>query len=110
MSAAMRIQNGRGWVRPDGQPVAESVAQLSLEDLYYPPTLTEKNQVVPSDFTVLTGTTFDGQTFNGKTCTDWTMASGEAAGGFLFAGTFEWQNVFTLNCAPISGVANRIYC
>jgi hypothetical protein len=105
----MRIKNGRGWVRPDGKPVADTPEQLSAGNIYYPPLLNEAGQIVSSELTTITGTTFDGQTNNGHTCSDWAATGGDAPGGFPAAGYGGWQSFFQLSCGgPTTQL--RIYC
>ena len=77
--------SGRGWIRPDGLPVADTIASLENSQLWYPPSLDETGAVVLNF--VRTGQTPT------LTCNDWTSNASTlyGSGGATPAeGTF-WQ-------------------
>ena len=48
--AIVRLQNARGWVRPDGKPVADCISDLMTQRMYYPPRLDETgNDIAPGE-------------------------------------------------------------
>lgn len=96
----------RGWVRPDGLPVLDSMAAFASTGQFFNPiTRTEANVDIATTARVWTGTNDNGLALN--TCTDWTNTTGTASVGRPFAGSGWWtRNNTTLAC---SSTAN-LYC
>ena len=112
-AAPSRVQNARGWVRPDGLPVADTPQQLAAGNLLYPVLLDEHGQRVASNLNefAMTGTKFDGTINAGETCVDWTSGSNNdtGAGGDPLAGYSGWQAEPSLSCGSV-GETWRLYC
>jgi hypothetical protein len=103
-----RLGSARGWVRPDGKPFTDRVADLRAGVVFYPPRLDEKL----GDYTggapyVVTATGPDGTLVSGS-CGDWTNASSGPTYGFPYAGTGGW----TGGAGTVTGCDNptQIYC
>lgn len=94
-----------GWLRPDGQPVAEQLGDLVRHELLYPMVIDElgANQGQAS---VLTGMS-DELKAVGETCSDWTQTSADlTATGRASAGGAAWSSGFTSSCVADA----RLYC
>ncbi len=110
-SAIDRLTAARGWVRVDGQPVADFPGDLGIKGPLVPIALTEGGDDVRGlPGAVFTGTQANGSS-SGLTCTSWTsddfMASvrlGDPAAG---AGSFT--DVASFDAAGCDS-SNRIYC
>ncbi len=76
-SAVSRLGSARGWIRVDGAPVADRVADLASlsKKILFPPRLDEtgKEAIGPA----ATGTQTDGLLASGKNCSDWTSSSAQ---------------------------------
>jgi hypothetical protein len=110
-AAPTRLGSARGWVRTDGQAVADTPKQLAAGNLFYPLLLDESGQPISNNPFVLTGTTSTGAISTGNTCVDWTSSntSDDAAGGDPYAGYSGFQGNYTLDCAG-NGDLLRLYC
>ena len=100
----------RGWVRTDGKPVADRVADLLAGTMYYPIRFDEHGVDLDGDAThrVLTGTSFDGtyDASNGS-CLDWTTTSAPMyAAGDLARAAIDWTDFSTNTCTT----AAHLYC
>lgn len=102
-----RLGTARGWVRQDGQPVVDTVADLVAGKLYYPIVLDETGAPHDSnaDYTV-TGTLPSGSLADSAPCGDWTANGNAPTYGIPSAGTNMWTKWGTTDCAG----ATRIYC
>ena len=87
-----RLADARGWVRRDGNPVGNSLAEIAAGQSYYPPLLDEDGEVIPTRRVAWTGSTPDGRvatTEDGEPldCTNWGSANeGANMGGFGIPG------------------------
>jgi hypothetical protein len=94
----------RGWVRPDGRPVADTFNALSSGAHLYPARLDEHGVdlgVTGPLATVVTGT-------GGETrCADWTTnETGWVGSGAVIGGVARWNHGFSVHCSdPV-----HIYC
>jgi hypothetical protein len=105
-----RLAGSRGWIRPDGKPFVDSLADLAAGHILYPPRLDERGQ--PHDnVEVFTGTGEDGRRV-GPTCQDWTSTDSEEstdagepnAGSALFSYSYA-QLVRDRRASTVSGWA-----
>lgn len=78
-TAASRLAGSRGWIRPDGVPVADDVAGLTSGQVYNPISLTADGTLV-NDY-VWTGTTAAGALGTFGNCGDWTSSGGNGTVG-----------------------------
>jgi hypothetical protein len=78
MDAKDRLAGARGWVRIDGQPIADTVADLTSNKMLFPIRITAAGAVVglngAGHSPVATGTALDG-TKTTSTCTDWSSTT-----------------------------------
>jgi hypothetical protein len=91
-NARDRLGGARGWVRIDGKPVADTLADLVAGKLWFPIAQDELGQP-KSGLTVATGTLADGTA--GKTCSDWSSTSASVTVGDGGGGTEAWTAVFS---------------
>lgn len=122
VNAKSRISGGRGWIRPDGLPFADTVDSLlyhftgsgiPVGKVMYPAIETESGAVIPGDSNIATSTADDGTFYtdninpNGINCTDWTAASGKYVAGASGGGLQRWTfNSSSADC----GTAILLYC
>ncbi len=80
-NAIGRLAGARGWVRVDGQPVADLPSQLGLIGPWMPISKTETNVALPATGIegVWSATAANGN-FVGPSCADWTTAGGDTGG------------------------------
>jgi hypothetical protein len=91
-NARDRLGTARGWVRPDGQPVADTVDDIVAGAMFYLPQLDEYG--APVTLTeVVTGTLMNG-TVAPQTCGDWTSTARYAQAGRPDAGMPGWTDAF----------------
>jgi hypothetical protein len=110
--APSRVGTATGWVRVDGRPVMESVTQMHLGTLMFPPQLTETGaDVAPTDFPyVWTGTSTAG-TFT-RACSPASVFvpwGGNTSGTTIGQSTLTTSGVVevaTVNCTT----PRRLYC
>jgi hypothetical protein len=89
-NARDRLGTARGWVRPDGRPVADTVDDLVAGAMYYLPQLDEYGD--PVTFSeVVTGTLMNG-TVASQTCSDWTSTAPYGSVGRPDAGMPQWTD------------------
>jgi hypothetical protein len=119
-TASDRLGAGRGFVRTDGLPFADTVKGTAALDLvegkvFYPITFTEEGIALasvasptPSTDFVYTGTNAAG-TYGGSSCTNWTSGAPAMFGGAgsPFAGSVAWTNLGTTAECNTSG---HLYC
>lgn len=105
-----RVGDARGWVRPDGRPVADDLTQLLSGVFYYPPRLDEQGTAVIAE-TVWTGTTAEGIAISLDdlaVCGGWAdpAAIGNASIGDIGAGISWWTQWASQPCTNQS----RLLC
>jgi hypothetical protein len=101
-----RLQGARGWIRPDGSPFADTVADIAAGRIFNPPSLDE-NGVRASGAVVITGTGVNGRADAVQNCGDWTEgATGKALAGTTDGTTGVWTAFTTIAC----GTEAHIYC
>jgi hypothetical protein len=102
MPATARLAGARGWIRPDGELVADRPEDL-LTRMYHP-VLFSADGTRPSPGTVTTGTLDNGTP--GATCGDYTTTTGTIQCGISFAIADTFASAFICTCnGPFS-----IYC
>src|SRR5512140_1552356 len=103
-NAVTRLGTARGWVRPDGLPVADTAAELVSAGVRYPPDVTELGYAAHGN--VLTGTAADGELADD--CDGWTTggANSSLTVGDPSAGLGDWTESAALTCGSIG----PIYC
>lgn len=103
----LRLDNitAQGWIRPDGRPFANTIGELVLGTIFYPPVLDETGMHVGS-VSVMTGTNGDGT--RSDRCASWTdtTAKDRYLIGQTDAGFDRWTNTGLAAC----DVPNRVYC
>jgi len=109
-SARERILAGRpeprGWVRPDGKPVADRLAELVLGNLFYPPRLTETGgDIGANELKILTATFSDGVADASATCTDYS-ADGIVLNGRADSAGRPWVELAQNGCSD----TYHLYC
>jgi len=106
-NASARLGNARGWVRRDGLPFADQVADIVAGHIYYP-ILLDENGVAHGRDAVATGTNVDGTAATGYTCTDYTSATTarRLVYGIVNAGTQAWTSGGFVAC----NTPFRLYC
>ena len=113
VDAISRLGNARGWVRPDGKPVAKTAADIAQGKLLYPPRLDERGRDLGVDPLVMTATWSDGTFFftTGYTsCSDFTSAAKvpdtSLLGGYASANSEMFTGQVNIDC----DVQARLYC
>lgn len=74
-NAVTRLGSARGWVRTDGKPLVDTIADLTSGRLIHPLRVDE-NAVDVGHERVFTGTKLDGTLGSGDTCGNWTTTTG----------------------------------
>ena len=94
-NAKDRLGTSRGWVRTDGLPFVDTVADLVAGKVLYPPRANESGSVATTQIVVLTGTQGNGTAQAGLTCADWDSNAGgmEVELGFSDAGGLDRKSV-----------------
>jgi Collagenase NC10 and Endostatin. len=109
VNAIDRLGSASGWVRPDGKPVLNNVADIAKDKLFYPPRLDEFGNDLGAAPAVITATLPDGTLLAVlTTCGDFTSAIGGSTTGIGYASACSGMFTAAVNfgCA---GQA-RIYC
>jgi hypothetical protein len=91
VNARDRLGTARGWVRTDGLPIADTVADLAADRLLYPIALDEFGVNVGPNVEPETGSQ-NGTVFAGETCGDYTNVNGNGEIGIAQSGTLEWES------------------
>jgi len=112
-SALSRLNGASGWVRPDGKPFLNSVADLLFSKVFYPPRLDESGHDLGTDQTaVMTNTYVDGaaDTEEGLTnCGDFTSNVYDSKS--LMAGLPSLASaMFTCQTSMSCAEQGRLYC
>jgi hypothetical protein len=91
-----RLAGSRGWIRTDGKPFVDTLADLEVGHILHPPQLDELGRPFEEEAVVtLTGTGTNGR-LQGSTCADWTdatldenpLAGEPSAGSAMFSLTY----------------------
>ena len=113
VNAASRLGSAQGFVRIDGKPFANTIADITSNKIFNPLRLDESGGDITtidvpssSPLTVWTGTTKDGLAAVGQTCGDWTVSSGSGLTGRAAGGTVTWTERTNSTC----GTTRRLYC
>lgn len=85
-----RLAGSRGWVRVDGKPVYDTVADLMTRGAVYPISLDEQGRSVSGG--VWTGTNEDG-TLGSSTCLGWTTGAAGESGLFGSSTATSWTAI-----------------
>ncbi|MEB2284493.1 MAG: hypothetical protein OZ922_07440 [Myxococcales bacterium] len=113
-AAPDRLGSAQGFVRVDGKPFANSVADILANEIFAPLRIDENGVDVSvgepptaSPLTVWTGTAKDGS-IAAYTCNDWTSPDAAASGmaGRLTGGPAAWTARSNAGC----DTARRLYC
>jgi hypothetical protein len=82
VDANTRFGSARGWIRPDGKPVMDTMLKTGNQagsPVYYPIGITEKGTVKPNNNPAILGSAPDGTVdkdlSNNYTCNDWTTST-----------------------------------
>jgi hypothetical protein len=102
------LTGGRGWIRTDGKPIADTAAQFANGELWYPISLDERgNPVSSSNVYVLTGTDNFGGGLADHMCNDWSSNTGLVSGGYAGSGYAGFERFwFSSDCT----VKGHLYC
>lgn len=106
-NAIDRLAGSRGWVRSDGAPFVDTVADLAAGRLFAPLSADVTGAALPAMTAVFTGTLPDG-TADPFTCGDLSSTSDLMAYGYANMTSGEWTRIdasFT-----VCGANVRIYC
>jgi len=104
--AVTRLGNARGFVRIDGRPFADAVADLTAGAILNPLYVDENGVELRAQF-VMTGTEPDG-TAGANHCSDWTdPGSSLYVGGVASYGPEEWT---AFSSGTVCSLGRHIYC
>jgi hypothetical protein len=113
VNGSSRLGSAQGFVRIDGKPFANTVADITSNKIFNPLRLDESGADITaialpsaSPLTVWTGTTKDGLAAVGETCGDWTVSSGNGLTGRAAGGTVTW----TERTNSVCSTTRRLYC
>ncbi|MBK9030190.1 MAG: InlB B-repeat-containing protein [Myxococcales bacterium] len=107
VNASSRLAPASGWVRVDGKPFVNTVADLTSGRIFYPLVINERGGNIVGS-TVWTGTSSSG-VLSGTACTNWTdgtTAGLSASIGFNEYGTSGW----TQNGGGACTGSQHLYC
>ena len=104
-NAISRLGSARGWVRTDGQPVVDSLADLTSGKMIYPLRVDENGDDVGHGL-VFTGTKADGTLGTLGSCANWTSTASDGGVGVTGGLHALFSSFGGLGC---TGMA-RIYC
>jgi len=112
VNAVSRLGSARGFVRPDGAPIADQISDLTSGKILNPIELDETgtNQRFPENSDVWTGSTNDGTLGSSGACDDWTSVSGSVFGenGHFDGGPSVWSDAGGFSCND--GSQLHLYC
>jgi hypothetical protein len=103
-SAPSRLAGARGWVRTDGQPVADLPADVAQGKLFVPIRYDERGNPVGSSDLVVTATGSDGRPL--ENCANFTSPTGAVSVGSPLGTAADWTDTTTRDC----GATGRLYC
>jgi hypothetical protein len=104
-TALSRIAGARGWVRRDGQVVADLPSDIAQGKLYVPIRLDEHGGGAASNDLVVTATGGDGMP-SGPNCANFTSDTGDVIVGTPLGTTSDWTETTSRAC----GNSARLYC
>jgi hypothetical protein len=104
-NALSRIAGARGWVRFDGQPVADLPADIAQGKLFVPIRFDEHGDLVAGNDLVVTATGGNGSPTGGN-CANFTSTTGDVFSGTPLGTTEDWTATVTRAC----GSSGRLYC
>ena len=105
-SPAERFTDSRGWVRPDGKPVADTFESLMADEMFYPIRLDENGDDVGSGSSILAMTGINATGQLGANCDDYSTTTGQIQTGsphYTAPGALK-------QAASTCADAYRIYC
>jgi hypothetical protein len=106
-NAIDRLAGSRGWVRADGAPFVDAIADLAAGRLFYPPSIDVNGAQLPTTTAVFTGTLPDG-TADPFTCGDLSSTSDLMAYGVSNQTSGSWTRI---NASfSVCGTSVQIYC
>jgi len=112
LNAVTKMGSARGFIRTDGQPFADTIADITAGRILHPLNLDERGNVVGSgaDY-VWTGTTNAGTTST-STCSDWTSTLTTELGmvGLVVSGPFGWSDAGEFPCTVLESSGPLLYC
>jgi len=104
--------SARGFIRTDGQPFADRIADITAGRILHPLNLDESGDIVGggADY-VWTGTANAGTTTT-STCSDWTSSSSAEMGevGLVVSGPFGWSDAGAFPCNVLESSGPLLYC
>jgi uncharacterized repeat protein (TIGR02543 family) len=107
VNASSRLGAASGWIRRDGRPVVNTVADLTSGHLFYPPRLDELGNDV-GNATAFTATSSNGTRNTAyTTCSDWTSAASALT---AFGEPNANSSIFTGFGAANCSTTRRLYC
>jgi hypothetical protein len=113
VNASTRLGTAQGFVRTDGKPFANSVADIVANNIFNPIRIDETGADVSvgvlldtPGLQVLTGTLGNGTVATGFTCSDWTVTSGQGRRGEVAGGPVTWTARQNSNCSS----GRHLYC
>jgi len=104
-NAVGRLGTARGFVRVDGVPVADTVADLVAGKLFHPILIDENGDQLFTATGPMTGTVPNG-TASGINCGNWTNETASTTVGLLQAGPQTWTSFGIGSCGNVF----RVYC
>ncbi len=104
-NAVTRLGSARGFVRVDGEPFADTVADLTAGKLFHSLHIDENGMKPFFAEAPMTGTLANG-TVSPNTCSNWTATTGAGAVGLMESGPQQWTAFSTGLCEN----TYRIYC
>jgi hypothetical protein len=102
-NAASRLGTARGWVRADGAPFADTIADIVSGHIFYPPARDEYGSRLQT-YLAATGTRSDGT--HGSSCNDLTNTAGLVTVGDNTGSTQRWTDTYPDFCES----NQAIYC
>jgi hypothetical protein len=107
MNAIDRLQNSRGWIRPDGLPFLDAASDIVNGKMYYPPDIDETDNYVGVGQPVATGTLDNGTDAVGADCAGFTDMNAPIRFGLADSGAVTWTNEGSQSSCQ---TAMRLYC
>jgi len=105
-NAISRLTGSRGWVRADGMPFVDTLADLAASRILTPLEVMSNRARDLSTLTIITATDPDG-TFAGQSCGDFTSTSGFGDGGIPQAIGAQWTSDIA---SPPCNAMTKLYC
>jgi uncharacterized repeat protein (TIGR02543 family) len=107
VNAIDRFGSARGWVRTDGKPFLDQIADITTSRVLYPVRLDEAGNDVGSS-NVVTGSNNIGTLSVFGSCNDWTSASFSTTTACGYSDTNSYQVAF--GCSRFCGDTERLLC